>query len=778
MELPTPASVFFAPAMPPHRRCRPFGLLLVLALFSAAPSAPAASAPAAAEEDPLLAYFRDLAETRNYTLGRPVSPKLTPDGKHALFLRSAPREPTLKLYELDLATGRERELLTPAQLLGDTAENLSAEEKARRERARQSLKGFTTFQLSKDAARLLVTLSGKLYLVDRASLRVTELPGRNWIDPRFSPDGRSIAAAGPDRELHVIDLTATPPTARAVTAGATAALSHGTAEFVAQEEMSRPRGFWWAPDSRVLLCQQTDESAVEKRYVADALHPATPPTPFFYPRAGTPNATVRLFLITLSVSPSPALPPPLAVVWDHLAFPYLAHVTWSENAPPTILVQNREQTDQRLLAVDPATGATTELLRETDAAWLNLDDNAAGSTGERRPPLWLADGASFLWTTERRGTWQVELRAATGALLREITPTTFGYRGLVGVDEESGAVLVRGGPDPREVHLWSFPLSGGGKGLPLTRARGQHSATFSSASRLLIRTTDLFDGTWRSEVVSADDDRVVATLPSVAAPVPRLPSTELTRTPGTPAFDAAVTRPRHFTAGKKYPVILSVYAGPTSKRVTAEARGFLSDQWLADQGYIVVRLDGRGTPWRGRDWERVIKGNFIDVALADQIAGLQALGSRYPELDLARVGVSGWSFGGYFSAMAAIRRPDIFKAGVVGAPVITWENYDTHYTERYLGLPAAAPEAYRVSNVTTYAAQASRPLLLIHGLTDDNVYFQHTLQLTDALYLAGKPYELLPMLGTHMVNDPLVRLRQQARVVDFFNRALQPTAAR
>jgi dipeptidyl-peptidase-4 len=766
--------------LPRLPRSAPVFLLTFLFLASArsALSATAATPPSAppAAEDPNLAYFRDLAETRNYTLGRPVAPKLTPDGKHALFLRSAPRDPTLKLYELDLATGRERELLTPAQLLGDSAENLSAEEKARRERARQSLKGFTSFQLSQDATRLLVTLSGKLYLVHRASLRVTELPGRGWLDPRFSPDGRSIAAAGPDRELHVIDLTATPPSARAVTAGATATLSHGTAEFVAQEEMSRPRGFWWSPDSRALLYQQTDESAVEKRYIADALHPATPPTSFFYPRAGTPNATVRLFLVPLS--PAPTLPPPLALPWDHAAFPYLAHVVWQKNAPPTILVQNREQTDQRLLAVDPATGTTTELLRETDAAWLNLDDNAAGSTGERRPPLWLDDGESFLWTTERRGTWQVELRAASGALLREITPTTFNYRGLVGIDEDSGAVLVRGGPDPREVHLWSFPLSGGGKGLPLTRARGQHSATFSAEARLLLRTTDLFDGTWRAEVVSADDDRVVATLPSVAEPLPRRPTTELTRTPGTPAFDAAVTRPRHFTAGQKYPVILVVYAGPTSKRVNAEARGYLPDQWLADQGYLVVRLDGRGTPWRGRDWERAIKGNFIDVALADQIAGLQALGSLYPELDLARVGVSGWSFGGYFSAMAAIRRPDIFQAGVVGAPVITWENYDTHYTERYLGLPSAAPEAYRVSNVTTYAAQSSRPLLLIHGLTDDNVYFQHTLQLADALYLAGKPYELLPMLGTHMVNDPLVKLRQQTRILDFLNRALQPTPAR
>jgi dipeptidyl-peptidase-4 len=728
------------------------------------------SSAAATAEDPALAYFRDLAETRNYTLGRPVSPRITPDGKHVIFLRSAPRNPTLKLYELDLATQRERELLTPAQLLGGVEETLSAEEKARRERMRQSLRGFTAFQLSTDGTRLLVTLSGKLYVVARSDLKVTELPGSGWIDPRFSPDGKFVAAAGADRELHVIDLSTN--TARAITRGATDTLSHGTAEFVAQEEMSRNRGYWWSPDSQTLLVQQTDESPVEVRWIADPLHPERAPTKFFYPRAGTPNAVVRLLIVSRDGSQ------PLPVAWDQAAFPYLAHVTWQNNAPPCLLVQNRTQTEQRLLAVDAETGATAELLRETDAAWLNLDDNAAGSTASQRPPFWLADGESFLWTTESRGAWQVELRHADGKLLREITPVDFGLRGLVALDEDSGAVFVRGGPDAREVQLWSFPLNGApaaGRGQPLTQGRGQHNATFAATARLFLRTTDLFDGTWRTEVVSADDTRVVATLPSLAESIPRLPTTELTRASGEPAFDAAITRPRAFDAAKKYPVILSVYAGPTSKRVMAEARGFLTDQWMADQGYIVVRLDGRGTPWRGRAWERVIKGNFIDLALADQIAGLQALAAKYPELDLARVGVSGWSFGGYFSAMAAIRRPDIFKAAVVGAPVVTWENYDTHYTERYLGLPQDAPEAYRVSNVTTYAAQASRPLLLIHGLTDDNVYFQHTLQLADALYMAGKPYELLTMLGTHMVSDPLVRLRQQQRIMEFLDRTVRDT---
>ena len=283
------------------------------------------------------------------------------------------------------------------------------------------------------------------------------------------------------------------------------------------------------------------------------------------------------------------------------------------------------------------------------------------------------------------------------------------------------------------------------------------------------------DGTYRREVVDAANGQVLATLPSVAETPVQWPTTELTRTPGGRAFDAALTRPRAFDATKTYPVILNVYAGPQSKRVVANARAFLPDQWLADHGYIVVRLDGRGTPWHGRAWERVIKGNFIDIALEDQIAGLRALAAQYQELDLTRVGVAGWSFGGYVAAMATIRRPDVFRCGVAGAPVVTWNNYDTHYTERYLGVPPpAGPADYRVSNVTTYAAQLSRPLLLIHGLTDDNVYFQHTLQLTAALDMAGKSYELLPILGTHLVSDPAVRLHRQMRMIEFFNHVLQP----
>jgi dipeptidyl-peptidase-4 len=266
---------------------------------------------------------------------------------------------------------------------------------------------------------------------------------------------------------------------------------------------------------------------------------------------------------------------------------------------------------------------------------------------------------------------------------------------------------------------------------------------------------------------------VAARLPSVAETPADVPRVALTRiTIGPRAFDVAILRPRDVEAGRKYPVIDSAYAGPTQKVVTVASRAYFVDQWMADQGYIVVKIDGRGTPGHGRDWERAIRGNFIDIALQDHAAVLETLAARYPEMDLARVGVTGWSFGGYFAAMAVMKRPELFKAAVAGAPVVTWENYDTHYTERYLGLPQEAPDAYRLSNVTTYAKDLRRPLLLIHGLTDDNVYAQHTLQLIDALFMAGKPYEFMPMLGTHMISDPAVRENREGRIMDFFARTL------
>ena len=712
---------------------------------------------AAEPESADLRYFRELIETRNYSLGQPVLPQITPDGKTVIFLRGGPRDPVLRLYEFTIAGGNLREILTPEKILQGGEEKLTAEEKSRRERERQSLRGFTTFQVSKDGSRILVALSGRLYVITRSDDSVTELPGRNWIDPHFSPDGRAVAAVNAG-ELHAIDLEAKADLV--LTSGANEAVQHGTAEFVAQEEMNRHEGFWWSPDSQSIAYQETDNRGVEARFIADPLHPETAPAKNSYPRAGTANAKVRLGIVARGGGET------RWIDWDRERYPYLGRVVWKESAAPLcVVVQNRQQQEELLLAVDDKTGKTRELLRETDPAWLNLD--------HKPRPLWLQEGRQFLWTTERNGTWQVELHSADGALIRAVTPTDFQLEELIDVDEPERMIMVSGGYDSRECHLFRFSLDAKGQPQRLTNDPGRHSAVFGEAKGQFLHRFDLMNGVAGWDVWRWSDGHKMTALPSVAERPSTLPKVELLKTGGERPMDAAIVRPRDFKKGNRYPVILDVYAGPGHKQVLAQPDRYMIDQWMADRGYIVVALDGRGTPGHGREWERAIRGNLIEVALADQVAGLQALAKHEPAMDLKRVGVVGWSFGGYFSAMAVMQRPEIFRCAVAGAPVVTWENYDTHYTERYLGLPSENADGYKKSSVLTYASNLSRPLLVIHGMTDDNVYAQHSIQLSQALFEAGKPFNFLPLLGTHMVSEPLLRLRRQSRIVEFFDDELK-----
>ncbi|MCW5558058.1 MAG: DPP IV N-terminal domain-containing protein, partial [Verrucomicrobiae bacterium] len=290
---------------------------LAFLTVAAALSGPAFSQVTSADEQ----FFRDLAETRNFTLGIPVSPKLTPDGHSVLFLRSGPRDPVLRLYELDIATGREREVLSPERILQSGEERLSAEEKARRERQRQSLRGFTTYQLTRDGARILLSLGGKLYVATRSDGMFAEMPGSGWIAPQLSPDGHFIGAVR-GQELFVIEIATR--TERQLTSGATEFVHHGVAEFVAQEELYRFDGFWWSPDSQSLVFQETDHAGVEIRYIADPLNPSEPPARNFYPRPGTANAKVRLGVISRDGGPVTWMD------WDHGKFPYVARVDWKQ----------------------------------------------------------------------------------------------------------------------------------------------------------------------------------------------------------------------------------------------------------------------------------------------------------------------------------------------------------------------------------------------------------------------------------------------------------------
>jgi dipeptidyl-peptidase-4 len=716
----------------------------------------AGAAMSARADAPAPHFLRDHTETRGFMLGRPVSPRPTPDGKSVIFLRSPPRSPELALYRFDVASGKTEELLTPAQLLKGAEEQLSPEERARRERMRVTLRGFTAFDMADDGGFLLVKLSGRLYVVPLNGKPPSELPtGAAPVeDPRLSPDGKKVAFVR-DRDLYVLDLATKKETR--LTTSTDPRITNGLAEFVAQEEMGRFTGYWWSPDGRSIAFEESDTRGVETFHLGDAVKPEVAPASLPYPRPGKANALVRLGVVGLAGGK------PTWIRWDREKFPYLATVVWNEGATLTLAVQSRDQHDLELHAADAKTGKTRELLSEHDDAWLNLDQTV---------PRWLPDGKSFLWSSERDGRARLELRDATGKLVRPLSGDE-SYAGLIHVDPKRRQAWYHAAPDPTEQHLFVADLDGGAARRATVEA-GQHVAVFGKGHDVHVQTLHTLESMPRTVVVSHEGEpHLVGELPSVAEKPPFTPSVELDRA-GKDDFRALLVRPRNFDRKKKYPILLDVYGGPRHLHVARAQAPMLLRQWLADHGYIVVSVDGRGTPHRGRAWERAIAGDFSNT-IDDQVAALDALAAKHPELDLTRVGVTGWSFGGYLSALAVLARPDKFKVAVSGAPVVDWRDYDTHYTERYLGLPDANKAGYDKSSLLTWAPKLSRPLLLIHGTADDNVYFLHTLKLAEALFRAGKPFELLPLWGlTHMVPDPLVKERLYERIVAALAAALHP----
>lgn len=701
-------------------------------------------------------FIRTLAATRNFSSGRPAKAAFTPDGGTVLFLRSGPRDAVQELFAHDLATGTTRSLLDGARLAGAGSEQLSAAEKARRERQRVGASGVVGFEVAPDGRHLLVPFSGKLHWFDRvdSSLRELAVPGP-ILDPRLSPDGKSIAYVR-DHDVWTFDIAR--GRATAVTRGGNETVSHGEAEFVAQEEMYRPQGYWWSPDGRRVAFEESDTRDVEVWQVGDPMSPGRPPAPQAYPRPGKANAKVRLGIAGATGGRV------IWARWDVAKYPYLARVDWHKEGGLTACVQTRDQRELVLLRIDSKDGSSEILHAERDDAWVNIDPAM---------PRWLRDGRHFLWTSERSGEWELEVRDATGGPARVLVGRGLGWQGLAHLDEDEGTLWFHASTDPTQQHLWRVPLAGG-ECTRATEAEGVHGAVFAKHGGRRLVTSSTPAGLAETRVLERDG-REVARLPSVAEEPGFVPRAEFATVGAAPGYHAKIVRPRDFVVGRKYPVIVDVYGGPHAQVVRRTLASSLVDQWLADQGFVVVAADGRGTPGRGRDWERAIAGRLGEVPLEGQAEAIAALAARFPEMDATRVGITGWSFGGYLSVFAVLNRPDVFHAAVAGAPVIDWEDYDTHYTERYLGVPPAAADAYRRNSCLTRAAELKRPLLLVHGTRDDNVFFRHTLRMTDALVRAGRRFEVLPLPGfTHMVTDPVVAGERWRRTVEFFRANLGP----
>src|SRR5215470_7267151 len=727
-----------------------------------------AATPAAPPPDPVL---RQLAETRKFQNGSPTALKMDRSGAHVFFLRSPGDSPVQSLHVFEVDAGQARELLSAEALLKGTAQQLTPAERAQLERQRVSARGLISYQLSEDGRTIVAPLSGRLYRVDVAGLlggktveqSVKVLPPTDVLDPRLSPDAKTVSyVKGAD--LYVLDLAGGKE--RRLTTGGSDRVTHGLAEFVAQEEMGRFDGAWWSPDSKQLAFEEADTRGVETFTLGDPAHPESAFQTVPYPRPGKPNAKVRLGIVNVTGTAKTTW-----VKWDAEKYPYLTQVKWPRKGVFTIYVMDRVQQHALLLAVDPKTGATRTLLEEEDPAWINLQQFGP----ERRAaalPLWLPDGSAFFWVTERNGAPEAEIRSADGRKLGSwVRPDQQLYR-ILGYDISERALYYQASPESPDLVVMRVRDGGNPErvvGQPGERVQVTGMIAEDGPTRVVSIETPTSLPDWS---VFDRGGRFIGRIPTVRATPLRTPAPEY-RKLGPQGFWSYVLRPRDARPGQKLPTIVSIYGGPHANHVTSSARSLLSDQWLADQGFLVVGFDNRGTPRRGREWERAIRGNFAGIVMEDQVAALQLLAQQVQEVDLARVGITGWSFGGYAAALAVLKRPDVFKAAVAGAPVTDYRNYDTFYTERYLGLPDAPGDIYEKNSLLPLAPGLERPLLLVHGTTDDNVFFLHSLQLSDRLFRAGRVHQFLPLSGyTHMVADPVMQEALERRIVEFFRATL------
>jgi dipeptidyl-peptidase-4 len=682
------------------------------------------------------------AGSRRFALGRPRDLTLVPDPGRLVFLRAlAADDPATALWSLDLGTGEERMLADPRALLGGAAEVIPAAELRRRERSRESARGIVAYSTDSAGRLAAFALSGRLFVCDLESGDTRPVPtGGECVDPHIDPTGAAIAYLH-ERSLRVVTLDGE---IILELADDDPEVSYGAADFAAAEEQDRHHGFWWSPDGRQLLVARVDTSDVTSCWLADPTYLEETPVRLRYPRAGHANAVVRLVVAgldggTVAVTGAP----------DE-RLPYLMAARWERGRPPTLALLARIQHLAEIRTVDPATGETSLVHTDTDPAWLQLMPGT---------PSWLPDGRLL-----RSAISEDTYRLFAGD--EPCTPPGLQVSGVVAAGPRTVFLATT---EPTEQHLYAVDHATGAI-EQLTHEPGIH--TGAVRGNLLAVSSETLDSDGVTVRVYADGRQVAAVGSLPRQPV-FAPEVTLLKS-GERELRTAVILPRdgHRPPGP-LPILMAPYGG-ASRQVLKARRLFNEPQWLADQGFAVVVADGRGSPGRGPSWERAFYLDLATPALDDQVAALESVTARYPgELDPDRVGIRGWSFGGYLSALAVLRRPDVFSAAVAGAPVSDWRLYDTAATERWLGHPEEHPEAYERTSLLPLASGLRRPLLLIHGLADDNVHPRHTLLLSRELLAASREHAVLMLPGaTHMVWQPPVIAGMLRAQVDFFSRWL------
>lgn len=812
--------------------------------------------------DAIRQFPRKKARTLRFSCGAPRSARVIADGSRALFLRSDGSEDTVTSLWMSVIdeNGNASEMLLadPRTLLADAdAEDVPAEERARRERAREGGSGIVGYSTDVSGNRVTFTINGQLFLTDIAAgvtraIAIEEDELKPVLNPRISPDGQHVmyttgtylvnvdladtafdtASGDDDCEIgDAISVVASIPQ--------DGEWKIGLAEFAAGEEMDRYDGFWWSPDSKYVLFETYDESPEPIWHLSDPANPANPARSNRYPQALTANANVRLTLLELGFDSDNCCYGAIAneVQWDHETYEYLAAVSWTSGHEPIILVQDRRQQHDQVLAIhvgepiatmrDAENGFTDDEGDQVETFSIAIPEYAEGERpGSTRV---LEEHSNAYWLDLIHGTPAFtpngrlicamnDMDADTNRLTANgvpFTPAGLQVREVIDVTDDDVLCVVQRTPellpDDSLPFLWqsnaaehdarSFDVVSiryDGTWEPLTYAPGQWTMS-RAGSGCVVTGRGMDDATVQMQhcmnIVTTDENGIdVASM--VVSPIENhaetpgfTPNVHFTRL-GERGLYTAIVLPSassEYAHADTLPVLMKPYGGPGFQQVVESQSFYWDAQWWADQGYIVVTADGRGTTGRGPKWDRAIYETMKSVTLEDQVDAVRALPealatlaaqenkesseTTIPQPDLNRVAMIGWSYGGFLSALAVLEAPETFAAACAGAPPTDWTLYDTHYTERYLGLD---PAVYERNSIISDAPQLDRPLMLIHGFADDNVTIAHSLRLSQALMAAGRKHTFLPLTGiTHMTNDETVAENLLILQRDFLAEALE-----
>ncbi|MFC4348375.1 alpha/beta fold hydrolase [Kordiimonas lipolytica] len=693
--------------------------------------------------------------------------EMSPDGRRITFLRGkAENQAQLDLWEYDVETGEASLLVDSSVLLGGKEEELSEEEKARRERNRSltGKSGIVSYDWSADGKALLFPLGGDVFVLPLGGevKQLTATPEYE-TDIKFSPEGSYVSFIR-DRELYVVNV-ATGDEIK-LTSGATATVANGMSEFVAQEELGRFTGYWWSPNEAYVAFEQFDESAVpvKDRYEVQP-DGSVITTLQRYPEAGSTNVDVRLGVASVADQ---------SVRWIDLGEDkdiYLARVDWEPDSSSVVVQRlNRAQTQLDMLWAEADGSDVDVFLSEKSDVWINMHDSLE----------FTADGSLMIWASERSGfkhlyAYDLEDRGVTA-----LTSGEWAINEIEHVDDKTGTVYFTGYKDsPLEQHLYSVPLNGG-EIKRISQEPGWHQVTvgqdvfvdkFSSPDQppqVMVR--NLKDGSTRFAILENKLDASHPFEPYLASRVKTSFGT-IKADDGTDLY-YRMYQPANMEQGRKYPAVLAPYGGPHGQRVRHDWR-LDFNHMLARNGFVVLVLDNRGMANRGLKFESHIKNAMGSVEVADQVAGANFL-KGFEHIDGDNIGFWGWSYGGYMTLMALFQAPETFKAGVSVAPVTDWRLYDTAYTERYLGHPDAPGDVYENSSVFKYIDGFKGKLLLIHGMADDNVFFDNSVKLMAALQNKGKPFELMTYPGKkHGIRGEATQAHLYNQALEFFRRTLQ-----